>query len=179
MTRPGEQPPPPWPGRPEMEAARACVLRVPCTSTQPGGSGRALLPPDHSLQVPIYSEVTDDSSGQSPEMTLSSSPHGCRKRSGGLTSRLIQASSSLSVFEHSLASKPLRGLHQIRASSRFLKCPLAFLLWACSHKPLYHKTTCGHSNHSYYLLSGFSVSDRPRAGGLMSSLAPLYRKTQA
>lgn len=122
-------------------------LRVPCTLTQTGGAGWALLPPDHSLQVPGHREVIDDSSGQSPGTLLPSSPYESRKRSGGVISSLIQASSSRSVFENSLASKPLLDLPQTRASSSFLKCPLAFLLWAHSHKPLYHKTICGNSNH--------------------------------
>lgn len=123
-------------------------LRVPCTLTQTGGAGWALLPPDdHSLQVPGHREVMDDNSGRSPGTLLPSSPYESRKRSGAVTSSLIRASSSRSVFENSLASKPLMDLPQTRASSRFLTCPLAFLLWAHSHKPLCHKTICGNSNH--------------------------------
>lgn len=120
---------------------------MPCTSTQTGGAGWALLPPDHSLQVPVHSAVIDASSGRSPGTLLPSNPHESRKRNGGVISSLIQASSSRSVFENSLASKPLTDLPQTRASYRFLKCLLAFLLWAHSHKPLYHKTICGNSNH--------------------------------
>lgn len=144
LTLPGVQPS--WPRRPGEEAARACVQTALQAAQGPLHSdlarcGRvALLPTDLSLHVPISSEVTDDNNGQSPGMMLPSSPCESGNRSGGMTSSLIQASSSPSVFGNSLASKSLMGLPQTKASSRFPKRPLAFLLWVHSHKPLHHDT---------------------------------------
>lgn len=133
-----------WPGRrPPGPMSKLTCSRMreapsgPCTLTQPGG--RALLP----LTVPCRAQLTVRSlttaaarTGRMPPST----PHDSRERRSGVTSSLIQASSSPSIFGNSLASKPLTVPPQTGTSSRPLERPPALLLWACSHEPLHRQT---------------------------------------
>lgn len=110
VTPPGIQPS--WPRRPGEEASRMCV------QTAPGGSsgsparrrsrGRRSRV-GTAATWPVPAGPIDDSSGQSLGTMPPSSPHESGERGRGVTSSLIQASSS-PVFRNSLASKPLVGL---------------------------------------------------------------------